>query len=245
MSRVVVTGATSGIGRAIVRGARRAGHEVLAIGRRADRLAELAAETGCETLAADVRELDTLAAAMDGFSPDVLVNNAGVAHGITGLTDVSAADIQDATAVNIAAPIALTAHVLPGMKQRGTGHIVNIGSIAGIHTVNSALYGATKAAIHIFSQNLRSELSGTGLRVTEICPGRTESEIFDAAKGAGDKLEAFRSPGIRVLTPDDIADAVLWAVGTPDHVNVAMIEILPTDQAIGGVSMKSPERQNG
>ena len=242
MSRIAVTGATSGIGRAIVRGARRAGHEVLAIGRRADRLAELAGDTGCETLAADVRDLGTLAAAMDDFRPDVLVNNAGVAHGITGLADVTASDIQDATDINIAAPIALTAEVLPGMTRRGRGHIVNIGSIAGIHTVNSALYGATKAAIHIFSQNLRSELSGTGLRVTEICPGRTESEIFDAAKGAGEKLEAFRSPGIRVLTPEDIAEAVLWAIGTPAHVNVAMIEILPTDQAIGGVSMKSPGR---
>lgn len=239
--RIAVTGATSGIGRALVRAFRASGDEVLAIGRRSERLEVLAGETGCRTLASDVRDLATLTPALEDFAPDVLVNNAGVGHGLTGLADVSAEDIQEGADINIVAPIALTATVLPGMRARGSGHIVNIGSIAGLHTVNSALYGATKAAIHLFSQNLRNELAGSGIRVTEVCPGRTETEIFDASKGSREKLKAFGTPDIRMLKAEDIADAVLWAVGTPLHVNVATIEILPTDQAIGGAVLKRPE----
>ena len=239
MKRAIVTGATSGIGAATVRALRGAGYEVLAVARRPDRLDDLAQETGAQILAADVRNIATIRAAVDGFAPDVLINNAGVGHGIDGFAEAGDALIQEAVDVNVTSLLQLTGAVLPTMIENRAGHIVNIGSIAGLHTVASALYGATKAAVHIFSQNLRNELVGTGIRVTEICPGRVATEFYAAAKGDRERLDKMGDTGIRELDPDDIAAAILYAIGTPAHVNVATIELLPTDQAVGGIKIRS------
>ena len=235
LETALVTGATSGIGAATVRSLAASGRTVLAIGRREDRLEALADETGCRWMAADVRDTEILAPEIDGFAPDIVVNNAGVGHGITGLDDVDPDTIHEAVDINVLAPIQITALALAGMRRRGRGHIVNVGSIAGLHTLGSALYGATKSAVHRFSQNLRSELRGTGIRVSEICPGRVTSEFYGVASGDDATLAAMGDSGIRELTPGDIADAILFVVDAPDHVNVAMIELLPTEQAIGGV----------
>ncbi len=240
MTRVVVTGATSGIGAATVRSYREAGHDVLAVARRKDRLAALAEETGAQVFAADVRD-DTLSEKVADFEPSILVNNAGVGHGIDGLVGAAPHIIQEAIDINVSSLVKLTAATLPGMIKRRTGHIVNIGSIAGLHTAVSSLYGASKAAVHIFSQNLRNELVGTGLRVTEVCPGRVASGFYDAAKGDRERLDAMNTTGIRELDPKDIAAAILFATDAPAHVNVATLEILPTDQAIGGVKMKASD----
>lgn len=234
-NRALVTGATSGIGAATVRALRASGREVLAIARRADRLAALADETSAETLTADVRDIPRIAAAMDGFEPDILINNAGVGHGITGIDGLDAKDVQDAFDINVTAPTQLIAAALPGMRARGQGHIVNIGSIAGLHTLVSAVYGGGKSAIHRISQNLRFELSGTGIRVTEICPGRVSSEFYASAAGDPEKLAAVGASGITELAPEDVASAILYAIGTPHHVNISLIELLPTEQAVGGV----------
>ena len=186
LRKVLVTGASSGIGAALVRALTEGGRDVLAVARRHDVLADLSAETGCQTLGADVRQTDVLQAAIDAFEPDVLVNNAGVGHGITGISDVKPEEIREALEINMIAPAQITALALEGMKRRGCGHIVNIGSVAGLHTIASAVYSSGKAAIHRFSQNLRVELLGTGLRVTEICPGRVSTEFYDAASGDAD-----------------------------------------------------------
>lgn len=233
--KAIVTGATSGIGAATVRALAAERIEVLAVARRADRLADLQRETGAQTLVGDVRDVVALTPAIERFAPDILVNNAGVGHGIDGLAGIGPELLQEAIDINVTALAQLTAAALPGMIGRGRGHIVNIGSIAGLHTLVSALYGATKAAVHMFSQNLRFELIGTGVRVTEICPGRVASEFHQAAKGDRERLDRIGASGIRELYPEDVANAILYAVRTPPHANVATLEILPTDQAVGGV----------
>ena len=235
LRRALVTGATSGIGAATVRALTASGREVLAVARRPDRLEVLAERTGAAVLAADVRNLETLADAIGSFEPDILVNNAGVGHGIAGIDGLDAALVQEAVDINVTAPIQLITAVLPGMRARRRGHIVNIGSIAGLHTLVSTVYGGTKSAIHRVSQNLRFELSGSGLRVTEICPGRVASEFYTAAQGDRAKLASMGQSGIAELQPEDIAAAILYAIEAPAHVNVATIELLPTEQAVGGV----------
>lgn len=242
--KALVTGATSGIGAATVKALAEAGLDVLAVARREDRLTALAAETGCGWLASDVRDTDRLAEAIETFEPDVLVNNAGVGHGISGLDEIDPAAIEEAFAINVIAPIQICALALPGMRRRGRGHVVNIGSIAGLHTLISGVYGGTKGAIHRFSQNLRFELAGSGLRVTEICPGRVTTEFYQVAQGDRDRLETMGQSNIRELLPEDIADVILFALKAPSHVNIATIEVLPTDQAIGGVKL-APVGQGG
>ena len=241
LERALVTGASSGIGAATVRALSASGREVLAVARRHDRLEALAETTGARILAADVRDLSTLDAAAD-FAPDILVNNAGVGHGMDGLLGLGPDVHEESVAINVLGPVRVTAAILPGMKARGRGHVVNVGSIAGLHASISALYGATKAAVHMFSQNLRYELAGTGLRVTEVCPGRVTSEIYSAARGDRRQLDAMYESGIRELDPEDIAAAIMFAVNAPDHVNVATIEVLPTDQTVGGITMRRSGR---
>lgn len=242
LKRALVTGATSGIGAASVHALAKSGRTVLAVARRPDRLEDLADRTGANILASDVRDIDTLTQAIDRFEPDVLVNNAGVGHGITGMEGLDAALVQEAFDINVTAPTQLIAAALPGMRARGRGHIINIGSIAGLHTLVSAIYGGAKSAIHRLSQNLRFELSGSGLRVTEICPGRVTSEFYAAAEGDKAKLAAMGQTGITELQPEDIAAAILYAIEAPAHVNVATIELLPTEQAVGGVKAEAARR---
>ncbi|MEM8587372.1 MAG: SDR family oxidoreductase [Pseudomonadota bacterium] len=240
-TRTLVTGATSGIGAGIVRVLRAESLHVMAIGRRAERLEALAQETGCRTMAADVRESTRLRDAIEEFAPDVVINNAGVGHGIMGLEQIGLDDIQEAIEINVIAPMQITSLALAGMRQRRRGHIVNIGSIAGLHTLTSAVYGGSKAAVHVFSQNLRHELRGTGIRVTEICPGRVSSEFYDSALGDEERLAAAKQTGITELSPEDIGRTILFAIQAPAHMNIATVEILPTEQAIGGVALTPTE----
>lgn len=239
MSRILVTGATAGIGRAIACRLAADGHEVTAVGRRDDRLRALAAGTGCRIAAADVTDLARMKEIVAEVRPEVLVNNAGIGLGISGLDRIDVADVDRAIRTNITSVIQLTHLALPGMRAAGAGHVVNMGSIAGLHSMISALYGAGKAAIHLFSQNLRQELLGTGIRVTEICPGRVTSEFYDDMTG---NIEAtdMGAPPIRGLDPEDVADAVAYALSAPAHVNISTIELLPTGQAVGGVRFRQP-----
>lgn len=235
LKNVLVTGATSGIGEASVRALAASGRTVLAVARRQDRLEALATETGCSWMTADVRDTEKLRSRIDAFEPDIIVNNAGVGHGSAGLEDLDSAMIQEAFDINVVAPVQITALALAGMRKRARGHIVNIGSIAGLHNLVSAVYGGTKSALHRFSQNLRVELLGSGIRVTELCPGRVATEFYQAASGDREKLDRMGQSGIRELQPADVASAIVFAVDAPLHVNVATIELLPTEQSVGGV----------
>ena len=233
----LVTGASSGIGAAIVRHLRSAGREVVAVARRRERLEALAEETGCRIEALDVTDGERADDFVRDLAPGVLVNNAGTGHGIAGLAKATPEGIALALATNVEAPLRLARAAAPLMAERGGGHIVNMGSIAGLYPIVSAVYGATKGAMHLLSQNLRVELRGTGIRVTEIAPGRTASEFYDAGGlDAADRARMTQT-GITELTPDDVAAAVLWALDAPPHVNVGLIELTPSEQALGGAMM--------
>jgi NADP-dependent 3-hydroxy acid dehydrogenase YdfG len=127
--------------------------------------------------------------------------------------------------------------VLPSMIERGVGHVVNIGSVAGLYPMSSGVYGASKGAIHFLSTNLRLELAGTGIRVTEICPGRVRTEFYDAAIDDPDLRDAIKETGVTEITSEDVAAAIAYALDAPWYVNVARIELQPTEQTYGGMQV--------
>ena len=131
----------------------------------------------------------------------------------------------------------IIAAVLPEMHRRGRGHVVNMSSVAGLYPMASPIYGASKGAVHRLSQDLRIELGGSRVRLTEICPGRVATEFFDAAIDDPAKRSAVKDTGISELTSDDIAAAVIYAVDAPWRVNVSLIELQPTEQVFGGMSI--------
>jgi NADP-dependent 3-hydroxy acid dehydrogenase YdfG len=231
----IVTGASSGIGAGVARGLSKAGWEVHALARRADRLDALANETGCIPHALDIRDAEALERLVAGLTPDLIVNNAGLGAGITGLATASRDEVARTIDTNVTAVLELLRLTLPGMIARGRGHVVNLGSVAGLYPLVSAVYGASKGAVRLMSQNLRLELRGTGVRVTEICPGRVSTEFYDASVPDAATRNRLKDTGIRELSPDDIAGAILYAVSAPAHVNVATIELHPIEQTFGGV----------
>ncbi len=233
----LVTGASSGIGAASVRALRQRGLHVLALARREDRLAALAEETGCETLPLDVRDTDAIYAKLGGLEIDVLVNNAGLGRGYEGFLKSTKMDIDEMIQVNVTAAIHVVRAVAEGMAGRKRGHIVNIGSIAGLYPLGFPVYGASKGAIHLFAQHLRMDLKGTGVRLTEICPGRVGTEFFDAAMKSEEERRAFTS-GFEILQPADIADTIVFALDAPWRMNVSLIEVTPTEQSPGGATIE-------
>ncbi len=231
----LVTGASSGIGAAVVRSLAANGWQVHALARRAARLEALANETGCVPQALDIRDGAALERLMAGLAPDLLVNNAGLGAGITGLTGATREEVARTIDTNVTAVLELLRLTLPGMVARRRGHVVNLGSVAGLYPLVSAVYGASKGAVRLMSQNLRLELRGTGARVTEICPGRVSTEFYDAAVPDPATRERIKTTGIREISPDNIAEAILYAVSAPAHVNVSTIELQPVEQTFGGV----------
>ncbi len=231
----LVTGASSGIGLAVVTALRARGLTVTAVARRAERLEALAQETGCTPLVLDLRDTEALYDALGGLEVDILVNNAGLGRGSEALFQVRPEDIDTTLGTNVVAALHVVRALAAGMVARQRGHIVNIGSIAGLYPIKSSLYGASKGAIHLLSQNLRVELQGSGVRVTEICPGRVETEFFQIAVGEEAAKEAYS--GFEILVPEDVADAILYALDVPWRVNVGTIELTPTEQYAGGVTI--------
>jgi NADP-dependent 3-hydroxy acid dehydrogenase YdfG len=237
----VVTGASSGIGAGVVERFCREGLTVHAIGRRRDRLVDLSARTGCVVHAVDVRDTAALREVLAPLSIDVLVNNAGINRD-GSIPTASIDDLDSIIDVDLGAVLRLTRMVLPGMAARDLGHIVNIGSIAGLHSFpGHAAYHAAKAGVHALSQQLRLDLHGSRVRVTEICPGRTETEIF--AKTLGDETAARQRflDGFATLKVADIVDAIAFAVAAPWHVNISLMEIWPTYQVCGGLRFAQPD----
>ena len=126
------------------------------------------------------------------------------------------------------------------MVRKKRGHVINVGSIAGLYPLSSSVYGGSKGAVHMINQNLRLELSGTGIRCTEINPGRVDTEFFDIAFDNEEDKKRMKT-GLTLLKPDDIAESILYAINTPAHVNISLIEITPTEQSPGGVLIKKIE----
>ncbi len=236
----LVTGASAGIGAAAARALAGAGLAVTAAARRADRLEALARETGATPLPLDLRDTDALYAALEPLEVDVLVANAGLGRGMDDFLAAGRSDIDLTVETNVTAFLHTLRAVLPGMRARGRGHVVAIGSVAGLYPIRSPIYGASKGAVRLASQNLRLDLAGSGVRVTEICPGRVVTEFLAGAAG---EEEARRTYGaFAELRPEDIADAILYAVRAPWRVNVSTIEIAPTEQAFGGIRITPVER---
>lgn len=208
--------------------------DVLAMDRNEERLADLASLTGCEPIVMDIRRTEDLYDVLAGRDVDVLINNAGLAHGLAeGFLGLHADQVDEMIEVNVTASIHVLRAVLPSMIRRKQGHIVAMGSIASLYPLGLPVYGASKGAIRSLSRHLRMELSGTKIRHTEICPGRTETGFFDTAFADQQARAAFVSE-IRLLDPEDIAEAIQYALRTPPHVNVSSIEITPVDQVPGG-----------
>ena len=237
----LVTGASSGIGAACVRALSAAGLEVTALARREERLSALAEETGCQTIVLDLLDKDALYGALSGRDIDVLVNNAGLGRGYEGFLNSTREEIDEMIDLNVTAAIHVVRAVAEGMARRRRGHLVNIGSIAGLYPIGFPVYGATKGAVHLFQQHLRVDLKGSGLRMTEICPGRVATEFFETAFPDETARTAFMS-GFEALQPEDIADAIVYAVSAPWRVNVSTIELTPTEQSPGGVVIEAAER---
>ena len=231
----LVTGASSGIGRATAARLAADGYEVHATARRSVRLDALAAETGCAGHAVDVRDHGAMIELIQAIGPlDVLVNNAGLGRMDGNLAESSVADLVQSVDTNVTALMVATHAALPAMIERRRGHVVNIGSMAGLYPLASASYGATKAAVHRLSTNLRLELRGTGVRVTEICPGRVSTEFYDVAVTDPDRRRTTKDSGVDEVTADEVADAIAYAIGVPAHVNINRIELQPTGQTYGG-----------
>ena len=241
----LVTGASSGIGAATVRRLRAEGLEVHALARDARRLASLSAETGCHACAADVNDLDALRRLASSVEFDVLVNNAGQSRR-GNILETAPDDVDALVDVNLRAVLHLTRLIVPGMAMRNSGHVVNISSIAGHYafganatTFNSSVaYHATKAGIHSLSQQLRVDLYGTCVRVTEVSPGRVATSIFQN-QNAADNPDARFVGGFETLQSEDVADAIAFAVGSPARMNVATIEVVPTFQVVGELRFAS------
>jgi NADP-dependent 3-hydroxy acid dehydrogenase YdfG len=239
-STAVVTGASTGMGAAIAERLAKRGLTVHALARNEDRLSELADKTGAIPHIVDLTDTTALTAVVGDLEVDVLVNCAGVSRP-GNILDSSEGDIDELIDVNLRGLLQLTRLVLPGMVERDRGHVINISSIAGLYNFyGHTVYHATKAAVHQVSRQLRNDTVGKRIRVTEICPGRVETEIFGRNMGGTPEAmaEAWQTyyEGYESLTTDDIVNAMDYAIETPRHVNVSMLELMPTFQVPGGLT---------
>jgi len=243
---VFVTGASAGFGEAIARRFAADGARVIVSARRSDRIAELAKELGSDVLplTIDVRDRAAVADAVSGLPPefaaiDVLVNNAGLALGLEPAYEASLDDWDAMIDTNCKGLAYCTRAVLPGMVQRGHGHVINLGSIAGTYPYPGGnVYGATKAFVHQFSLDLRSDLQGTGVRVTSVEPGLSGGTEFSVVRFGGDRGKAGQVyEGVHPLEAGDVAEAVHWAASLPSHVNINVIEMMPVAQSFGPLAV--------
>ncbi|QCP59655.1 bifunctional NADP-dependent 3-hydroxy acid dehydrogenase/3-hydroxypropionate dehydrogenase YdfG [Pantoea sp. SO10] len=243
---ICVTGATAGFGQSITRRFIATGHKVIASGRRAERLKELKDELGDNlyTVQLDVRNRAAIDEAIASLPAewrniDVLVNNAGLALGVEPAHKANIEDWENMIDTNNKGLVYMTRAVLPAMVERNVGHIVNIGSIAGSWPyLGGNVYGATKAFVRQFSLNLRTDLHGTALRVTDIEPGLVGGTEFSNVRFKGDDDKAGQVyEGTTALTAEDVTEAVYWVTTLPKHVNINTLEIMPVTQTTAGLKV--------
>lgn len=236
----LVTGASTGIGAKLVERLAAQGLVVHALARDASRLEELASKTGAIPHVVDLGNTEQLENLLGTLEIDVLANIAGVSR-MGNVLDSTRDDIDSLVNINLGAVLQLVRLVLPGMVARNRGHIINISSIAGHYNFfGHTAYHATKAAVHQLSRQIRNDVMGKRIRVTEISPGRVETEIF--GRNLGGSPEAIAKAhktyfeGYESLTTDDIADSIEFALSAPQHANIGLIEIMPTFQVPGGLT---------
>ena len=238
---IYITGASSGFGAACARRFAREGWRLVLTGRRRGHLERLRDElkADCQLLVQDVRDRERIAADLaalpEGFREiEVLVNNAGLALGMASAPEADLDQWETMIDTNIKGLVYCTRLILPGMVARGRGHIVNIGSVAGNWPYPGGnVYGASKAFVKQFSLNLRADLLGTGVRVSNVEPGLAETE-FSLVRFGGDRDKADAVyDRTQPLTGEDIADIVFWLVSQPPHVNINRVEVMPVCQSCG------------
>jgi NADP-dependent 3-hydroxy acid dehydrogenase YdfG len=236
---VFITGATSGFGAASARRFAQDGARLVLLGRRTDRLESLKAELSVpvHTLAMDIRNRQAVTEAFATLPAefaeiDLLINNAGLAVGLEMAPKTDLDDWDAMVDTNIKGLMYCTRAVLPGMVERKRGHIINLGSVAGTYPYPGGnVYGGTKAFVEQFSLNLRAELLGSKVRVTDIKPGMCETE-FSLVRFRGDSSKAENVyAGMQPLTADDIAECIHWVAALPANVNINALEVMPVDQA--------------
>jgi len=244
---VLVTGATAGFGAEMARKFVRHGHRVIAAGRRRERLDTLAAELGAALLPIELdvtsrESIDGALAALpaDWQQIDVLVNNAGLALGVEPAHKASLDEWETMIDTNCKGLVTMTRRVLPQMVARGSGLIINIGSVAGGYPYPGGnVYGATKAFVDQFTLNLRADLVGTGVRATNIAPGLCGGTEFSNVRFRGDDAAAAKVyEGTEPLTAADIAETAYWIATLPRHVNINVIEMMPTCQGFSAFTVK-------
>jgi NADP-dependent 3-hydroxy acid dehydrogenase YdfG len=243
---VLITGATSGFGAEMARKFASHGHKVIATGRRKDRLDALAAELGPALLALemDVRSKTSIDHALATLSPnwreiDVLINNAGLALGIEPAYKASLEEWETMIDTNCKGLVTMTHRLLPAMVARGSGTIINLGSVAGAYPYPGGnVYGATKAFVDQFTLNLRADLVGTGVRATNIAPGLCGGTEFSNVRLKDDAAAAKVYEGTLPLDAHDIAETAYWIATLPPHVNINYIEMMPTCQGFSAFAVK-------
>lgn len=244
---VLITGATAGFGAEMARRFVQNGHRVIAAGRRTERLQALAAELGSALLPLqmDVVSKESIVAGLASLAPqwrdiDVLVNNAGLALGTEPAHEAVLEDWETMIDTNCRGLVTVTRHILPAMVARGSGLVINIGSVAGAYPYPGGnVYGATKAFVDQFTANLRADLAGTGVRATNIAPGLCGGTEFSNVRFKGDDARAAKVyEGTTPLTAADIADTACWIASLPAHVNINYIEMMPTCQGFSPFSVK-------
>jgi 3-hydroxy acid dehydrogenase / malonic semialdehyde reductase len=237
-----ITGASSGIGEAIAERFAAEKKKLVLLARRRGKLESIAKRlskhTDCHIIACDVTDKTSLKAEIlnlpeDFRNVDVLVNNAGLALGLEPAQKASWEDWQTMIDTNCTALAFITYLMLPGMVERNRGHIVNIGSVAGSYAyMGGNVYAASKAFVEHFSRNLKADLLGTAVRITNIEPGMVGGSEFSLVRFGGDKERAQQIyAGTKPLTAESIAESVSWSVSMPAHVNICRIEIMPVCQA--------------
>ena len=239
----LVTGASSGIGAAVVERLRREGLEVHAVARSAGALDALAKRTGCIAHAIDVTDRAALARLCGEVEFDILINNAGVDRPKKFL-EAEDGDIDLLVDVNLRAVLHLCRLVVPGMVARDRGHVINITSIAGNYNFGgNSTYHATKAGVAMLSNQLRIDTFGKRVRVTEVCPGRVATDIFNHVHGDDPSIRERFIDGFELPQASDIADAIAFAIAAPVAVNIGHMEITPTLQVMGGLQTARPQER--
>lgn len=239
MKTIFITGATSGIGKACAELFAAQGHRLILCGRRREILEQLQKSLNTETylLLFDVRNKEEVETAIRSLPPefkniDVLVNNAGNAHGLEPISDGNTADWDAMMDGNVKGLLYVSREVIPAMKAQGSGHIVNISSVAARQTyTNGVVYCASKKAVDVISEGMRLELTEFGIKVTNIQPGVVETE-FSEVRFKGDKQRAATVyAGYEALKPEDIADAIAYCINAPARVSVSDMTIYPSAQS--------------